>query len=122
MIFSVGTDIIEIERVERACQKLNFTKTVYTDEEIRLFSDKSRSMAGNFAAKEAVAKAFGTGFGRIQPKDIEILRDDKGKPYVVLYNEAKTFAQGNNITAVKVSISHNKRDAVAFALTEVDKI
>ena len=119
MIFSVGTDIIEIDRVEKACLKKGFMQKVYTQNEISAFGAKARSLAGNFAAKEAVVKAFGTGFGLIEPSEIEILRDEKGKPYVILHGNAESFALKNKIIAVRVSISHNRNDAVAFAVAEV---
>lgn len=119
MIFSVGTDIIEIERIEKASLKGGFLYKIFTENEINAFKNKFNSLAGNFAVKEAVVKAFGTGFGKIEPKDIEVLRDEKRKPYVKLYNEALSFAEKNNIKNIHISISHNKNDAVAFVVAEV---
>lgn len=119
MIYSIGTDIIEIERIKKASLKGGFLNMVFTQNEISAFNGKYQSMAGNFAAKEAVVKAFGTGFGRIGPKDIEVLRYENGKPYVVLHNEAKVFANNSKIKNIHISISHNKNDAVGFAVAEV---
>lgn len=75
--------------------------------------------AGNFAVKEAVVKAFGTGFGRIQPVQVEVLRDQAGKPYVNLYGAARQQADELGIINIQVSISNEKDYAVAFAVAEV---
>ncbi len=119
MIFSVGVDIVEIERVKKAILNSSFTKMVFTENEQKFLKTKAQSFAGNFAAKEAVVKAFGTGFGAISPKDVEILRNEAGKPYVVFYNAALDFIKTNKITAVHISISHDRSSAVAFAVAEV---
>ena len=58
MIIGIGVDIIEIERVKKACQKYSFIRKIYTEREIELFGEKYSSLAGNFAVKEAVSKAF----------------------------------------------------------------
>lgn len=119
MLFSIGVDIIEIDRIKKASSSQSFLKKVFTDKELDLIENSTQSLAGNFAAKEAVAKAFGTGFKSISPKDIEILRNNAGKPFVVLYNNALKLKNKNKITNVHISISHNKTDAVAFAVMEV---
>ena len=76
------------------------------------------SVAGNFAVKESVAKMLGTGFVGISPKDIEVLRDDKGKPYVNMYNNAKKMAEEKGIDVIHVSISDNKECAIAYVIGE----
>ncbi|MEG0566161.1 MAG: holo-ACP synthase, partial [Hungatella sp.] len=77
-------------------------------------------LAGNFAVKEAVAKAFGTGFRTFMPIDIETLRDELGKPYVVLHGEAKTQAGKMGIGQIHTSISNTKEYAFGFAIAEGD--
>ena len=62
MIVGVGTDLIEIERIRKACVKEAFLTRVYTEEECRQAGGNAARLAGNFAVKEAVAKVFGTGF------------------------------------------------------------
>jgi holo-[acyl-carrier protein] synthase len=61
MIIGIGNDIIEIERVRKACEKEAFLRRVYTEEERLQSKGKSSYYAGNWAVKEAVGKAFGTG-------------------------------------------------------------
>ena len=74
--------------------------------------------AGNFAVKEAVAKVFGTGFRTFMPGDIEVLRDELGKPHVKLYGGAKELAQTMGIVRIHVSITNTKEYVVAFAVGE----
>ena len=84
MILGVGTDLVEISRIERACRKDHFVKGVFTDRESRQAMGSASKLAGSFAVKEAVAKALGTGFRTFMPIDVEVLRDPLGKPYVIL--------------------------------------
>jgi len=120
MIIGIGTDIIEIDRIERAIKKNNgFLNKIFTFREIEMFKERSmRSevIAGNFAAKEAISKALGTGFRGFSLIDIEILRDELGKPIAYLSNKIE-----ENIIAeyrLNVSISHNRTSAIAFAVLE----
>ncbi|MCL1882748.1 MAG: holo-ACP synthase, partial [Defluviitaleaceae bacterium] len=86
MIFGIGVDIVKIDRFENN----HFIKHVFTEREREYFSKKNtQTIAGIFAAKEAVAKAMGTGFSGFFPIDIEILHKESGKPFVVLHNKAK---------------------------------
>lgn len=121
MIIGIGTDIIEIERIERAVERTeSFINKVFTDNEIKMFKErnfKSEVIAGNFAAKEAVSKAVGTGFRSFGVKDIEILRDDLGKPIVNLSDKVYEVLNTRDIS-IYISISHNKTDAIAYAVVE----
>ena len=65
MIFGIGTDLIEVARVGKACEKEGFLARVFTEAECNLIRKQPQKAAGNFAVKEAVVKAFGTGFQRI---------------------------------------------------------
>lgn len=118
MIFSVGTDIIEIERIKKAIHNDSFLSKVYTKNEILNFKASPNSLAGNFAVKEAIVKAFGTGFRGIMPNEIEVLRNEAGKPFVKLYGSALEFKEKNKLTNIHISISHNKADAIAFVVIE----
>ena len=71
---------------------------------------------GNFAAKEAISKAIGTGIRGFKLKDIEILRDELGKPIVNTYNNLSKICIKYNIKEIKVSISHSENYAVANSL------
>ncbi len=119
MILGIGTDIIEIERVKKAAENERFVKKVFTEKEQNYFSAKSaQSMAGGFAAKEAVAKALGTGISGFSLTDIEVLHDDKGKPVAFLHNNAKIIFDNLGALKVHLSISHCSELAVAYAVIE----
>lgn len=119
MIKGIGTDIIEISRIKKAAENTSFLKKIYTDTELQLFHNCNyETLAGNFAAKEAVAKALGTGFKGCSPREIEILRMKSGKPYVVLYNNAREILNSLGGGNIFISISHSKENALAFAVIE----
>ncbi|MGG5460339.1 holo-ACP synthase [Clostridium sp. B9] len=126
MIVGIGVDIIEIERIGKAIQNTkSFINKIFTENERAYFSSRSMNsevIAGNFAAKEAISKALGTGIRGFSFKDIEVLRDSKGKPIVTLHNGAKLIGNelaGNNTLRIHLSISHNNSSAVAYAMLEV---
>ena len=118
MIIGIGNDLVAVERVAKACEKEGFLTRTFTAKEIELFRDKPQSLAGNFAVKEAVSKCFGTGFRGFELTDIEVLRDEKGKPYVNLYNGAKDLYDSLGGTSVFVSISNTQEYAMAMAVIE----
>lgn len=118
MIVGIGVDIIEIKRIERACQKESFVRKVFSQREIEICFGRKNSFAGNFAVKEAVSKVFGSGVRGFSMTDIEVLRDDLGKPYVILSNGAKDLAEKLGIENIFVSISHSVENAVGMAVAE----
>lgn len=118
MILGIGNDVIEIGRVQKACQSEAFLNHVYTGQERERFTHIPASMAGNFAVKEAVAKMLGTGFRGFGPAQIEVLRDDLGRPYVNLYGGARERCEEIGIKKIWVTISHGKDIAMATAVGE----
>ena len=121
MILGIGTDIIKTARFERATE--SFMARVFTQDERAYILKKGHvTAAGIFAAKEAVAKALGTGFRDFWTSHIEITHDSMGKPGVVLHGNARVFARKlagrgrRSGYVVSVSISHTDTDAVAFAV------
>ena len=126
MIIGIGVDIIEIERVRHAIQNnKNFLSKLFTERELDYFISRnmnSEVIAGNFAAKEAVSKALGTGIRGFSFKDIEILRNELGKPEVILHNGANLIGNklvgNNNSLRVHLSISHNNSSAIAYSVLE----
>ncbi|MEG1002973.1 holo-ACP synthase [Clostridium sp.] len=120
MIFGIGTDIIEIERVKKAVERNpKFLEKMFTEREIEFLKSrnlKSETVAGSFSAKEAISKALGTGIRGFAFSDIEVLRDSLGKPEVILSDKITKLMNKN--LKVKVSISHNNDSAIAFAVIE----
>lgn len=118
-IKGIGNDIIEIERIRRSINRNgeSFIKRLFTEKEQEYcaqFKDSSQNFAGRFAAKEAIAKALGIGFGRdLSFQDIEILGNDKGKPIVHFSEKATKYFQKPNIL---LSISHSDHYATAVAI------
>lgn len=121
MIIGIGTDIIEIERISNAIKRnKNFLNKLFTENEINMFESKSMRaevVAGNFAAKEAISKALGTGIRGFSFKDIEVLRDDLGKPIAKLTEKAESVL-ANKVYNLNISISHSNLSAIAFAILE----
>ena len=120
MIYGVGTDLCQIDRIARAMENPRFAGRIYTAAERKRLENlcaerRAERAAGMFAAKEAVAKALGTGFAGFGFSDIEILSDEKGKPVVHLHGGAAKIAPG---AAVHLSVSHDAGMAIAFAVIE----
>ena len=110
-ILDIGVDIVEIDRIKEALTKNErFLNKLFTKNEIEYF------IAGNFAAKEAISKAIGTGIRNFKFSDMEILRNDLGKPVVKTYNNLKQICIDFNVLDIKVSISHSNKYAVANAI------
>lgn len=119
MLTGIGTDLIEIDRIRRAISRHSrFLERVFTRNELDLFESRSMdtaSIAANFAGKEAVLKVLGTGITGLSWKDIEILRETSGKPYVRLSGPAAALAEQLDIEEILISLSHSKTQALAFA-------
>ena len=124
-----GIDIIAIERVQKSIEKTgrSFLERVYTAEEVRYCESRKvnamQSFAGRFAAKEAVAKALGTGIGTkgVSFSDMEILSDEYGMPCVTLTGNAKKVFDEKKGRSVSVSISHDGGFAIAVCHIEYDE-
>ena len=116
-----GVDLIEIERVAAAIERFGprFLERVYTSAELEVCANKVDSLAVRFAAKEAVAKALGAGIWRtgIDWTDIEVLRDRQtGEPLLMLHGEAAAQSRRLDISQWSISLSHARRDAIAFVI------
>ncbi|NLC68777.1 MAG: holo-ACP synthase [Clostridiaceae bacterium] len=125
MAILCGVDIVEIDRVKRAIDKRGqaFLGKAFTLREVEYCEEKRvgkyHSYSARFAAKEAVAKALGTGIGKgAGLKDIEILNDESGKPYVFLSGKFREYFVSLNGKSISLSMSHCKNYAVAFAIVE----
>jgi holo-[acyl-carrier protein] synthase len=124
MILGIGTDIVEIERVSGVLERHGeaFKAKVFTAGELALAEPKAEPaayFAGRWAAKEAVAKALGCGFGAdCGWLDVEIINNEAGKPEVSLHNAGAVTAQRMGVDVVHVSISHERSIATAYAVAE----
>jgi holo-[acyl-carrier protein] synthase len=118
VLLRTGVDLVEISRVQDAISRhgQRFLGRIYTDTELDRSHRHAGSLAGRFAAKEAVAKALGTGIGEIGWKDIEILGDEQNAPSVRLYGAAVLKSKDLGLTNWSVSISHSVSHAVAFVV------
>lgn len=113
-----GIDLIEIERFEKIDPAIRerFIHRVLTESEILEVKGSNASLAGKFAAKEAVVKAAGCGIGLISFHDMEILHDENGRPILTLKNGAEKIISDLGLKEWSVSISHSQRYAVATAV------
>lgn len=121
MIIGVGTDIVQVERIKKAViSTKSFKEKAFTKNEIRYFDIKNNNyetIAGVFAAKEAISKALGTGFRGFGLRDIEIKHDELNKPIACLSDKIiKKFNMAHY--CLHVSISHTNSEAIAFVVLE----
>ncbi|HBT18427.1 MAG TPA: holo-[acyl-carrier-protein] synthase [Clostridiaceae bacterium] len=121
MVLGIGIDLIEIHRVEKVFSTEDKKKRVFTASELLWLSDKKvESLAGVYAAKEALAKALGTGIREISFLHMEVLKDPLGKP---LFNEVLLLPHlkrcfGEKNFRLHLSISHDRERATAMVVIE----
>jgi len=126
MIYGVGTDIVSIERIEYILNKnmQGLVNRILTDHEKALFANKGNSpafCAKRFAAKEAFAKALGTGIGKVVSfLDLSVRNNEDGKPYFIPSEKLRLYLLEKGITKAHLSISDEKYNAVAFVVLEVN--
>ena len=121
MIKGTGIDITEVERIKNNMENSRFLQRIYSERELEYLKMRkfnAQTAAGMFAAKEAVSKCLGTGFSNFGPCEIEILKDEMGKPSVALNNNALKRAEELNIRTIYISISHTNDFAVAQCVAE----
>ena len=121
-MLNTGVDLIEVDRVLGAIERQGerFLTRIYTKKELELCGDNMPSLAGRFAAKEAVSKALGTGIGDVEWTEIEVLRGANKEPILHLHGAAKKAAKDKKFIEWSISISHTHEHAIAMvvALTE----
>ena len=124
MIYGIGTDLVDLERIKKMKSPSAFANKILGDQELKKFAKmkegRNHSYLGKqFAAKEAFVKALGTGFkDPVFPKDIQILRNSLGKPEVLLSGGAKSFVESLGITKSHVSLADESNHLFAFAVLE----
>tara|TARA_Y100001978_G_scaffold189967_1_gene192724 strand:+ start:180 stop:557 length:378 start_codon:yes stop_codon:yes gene_type:complete len=125
MIFGIGTDIVEVERIRKLDSLEKFADKILSLSELKVFKSQIDEkqvtfLAKQFAAKEAVSKALGTGIGKdIRFNQIEILRNSDGKPYLNHNGMITTIFNDLGITKTHVSLSDEKKYALAFVILEI---
>ena len=124
-IIGVGVDIIQNKRIKNSLKNLKFKKRIYSAKELAqssLSKNKVGFFSKRFAAKEAFAKALGTGFrDNLNFKDIEIINDKKGKPYYLKSKKISKIIHKNfNIKKYNcfLSISDEKDYSTAFTIIQ----
>jgi holo-[acyl-carrier protein] synthase len=124
MIFGIGTDIVEVTRIEASITQFgdDFAKRILAESEMPSYLQsqiKPRFLAKRFAAKEAFSKALGTGLRAPATfQNIAVSHDDLGKPILLLAPELQRFLNSKNITKTHISISDEKNLAAAFVVLE----
>lgn len=124
MIVGIGTDLIEISRIEQSVDRFGerFLERVYTPGEIaycRRKKQSAESFAARFAAKEAAAKALGTGIARgITWRELEVTRLPGCRPELVLHGRAAELAAALGITHLALSLSHSRDLSIAVVVAE----
>ncbi|WP_085993429.1 holo-ACP synthase [Oceanobacillus senegalensis] len=116
MIKGIGIDIIELHRIQKSVKNHKFIERILTNEERQLYEQLTRERrrvefaAGRFAAKEAFAKATGTGIGKLSFQDMKVLPNEFGAPVIHVKNFKKE--------KIFISITHSKEYAVAQVVIE----
>ena len=121
-VFGIGIDVVEVGRIASSISVFGdrFVQRIFTPEEIAYCQTKARPelhYAARFAAKEAVAKAFGTGIGKeLGWLDMNILRGELGEPTLQITGKAKDFCDQHQIGEIKISLTHAREYAAANAV------
>ena len=115
---AVGADLVEICRIASLVERYGerFTHRVFTDRELAGCSGRTHSLAARWAAKEAVAKALGTGIGRVAFQDVEVIQDGAGRPHLHLRGAAAELAAELGLTRWGLSLAHDGGLALAFVV------
>jgi len=117
-VLAVGVDMVEISRIEAVLERHGdrFMQRVYTQGERAYANGRPSALAARWAAKEATAKALGTGIGQVSFQEIEVICNTRGKPDLHLYGNAARLAARLHLTQFALSLSHTADYALAFVV------
>lgn len=122
MILGIGTDIVEVARIAKSIETIEFREKIFSAIEIAYCetkTHKAESYAARFAAKEAFFKALGTGWrGGMAFNEVEISNDTLGKPWLRVLGKTAEILAEKNIEKMHVSLSHTKATAIAMVILE----
>ena len=126
MIIGTGIDLVQVARIKNAVERWDdrFLSRIYTPQEISYCREKKRDylhFAARFAAKEAVAKALGTGIGDVSWQEIEILRGPARQPNLHLSGRAAALADQLALYTWSLSLTHNQSQAIALVVAVGDR-
>jgi holo-[acyl-carrier protein] synthase len=113
-----GVDIIEVERIDSAILRHGdrFFERFFTSQELIDAAGRTPALAARFAAKEAVAKALGTGIGLVGWKEIEVVNGPRRQPELRLHGKAKQVAESLGLHSWSISLTHTHEHAAAVAI------
>jgi len=124
MIYGIGTDIVRVARMQEDIDRFGerFAERILTAGELQEYrknANQAGFLARRFAAKEAAAKALGTGFSHgVNWRDIEVIHDTQGKPMLSFSGRAREYMQEKGITVSHISLADEQDNAVAFVTLE----
>jgi holo-[acyl-carrier protein] synthase len=124
-LLGIGIDVVEVDRIGSSMDEFKdkFVNRIFTKSEQEYCESQKRPVihyAARFAAKEAIAKAFGTGIGKeISWLDMEITRQDSGEPIVTMHGNGKHYAVKLKVVDIKISLTHAEHYAAANAVVLV---
>jgi len=118
---SCGVDVVELERFARILKVggQQFLNRVYTEAELAFCAGRLPQLAARFAGKEAISKTLGTGIRGIHWRDLEVLSDQYGRPFVSLYGCAAARAKQMQLFTWTISLSHSPTFVIAFVLASL---
>jgi holo-[acyl-carrier protein] synthase len=119
-VIAAGVDLIEISRIETMVERYGdrFLDRIYTEGELAYAAGRLSALAARWAAKEAAAKALGTGIGQVGFQEIEVICDAQGKPELSLHGNAARLAARLNLRQFALSLSHTADYALAFVVAQ----
>jgi holo-[acyl-carrier protein] synthase len=115
---AIGVDLIETERVAQSVARFGdrFLKRVYTERELAYCRGQIPSLAARWAAKEATAKALGTGIGEVSWREIEVINQANQRPTLQLHGAAAVLAEQLGLSSLAISLSLIRDYAIAFVV------
>jgi len=123
-VIGIGTDIVKVSRIQKSLNKYgeSFARRILHDNELQIFQQRKTSthyLAKRFAAKEALAKALGTGIAKgISFEEIEVINNNDGKPELLLHGTASEIASRLGVENLFISLSDEKKYAIAYVILE----
>lgn len=120
-VLGIGVDLCAVDRIEKAMEKEHFAGRIYTQAEREYIQGRgaggAQSAAAMYAAKEAAAKALGTGFAAgVAPWNIEVTHGENGAPAIRLHDGAEERLRQMGGREIRLSLSHEGNTAIAFAV------